>query len=65
LGESSDVEISLLDLNGKRVKYLLKGKRYLPGQHQLSFTTEDLQSGIYLLQLTTGSEQSYQKLIVN
>jgi len=65
LGESSDVAINLLDLNGKRVKNLLEGKRYLPGQHQISFSTAGLSPGVYLIQLTTGQEQSHQKLIVN
>ncbi|MBC8146786.1 MAG: T9SS type A sorting domain-containing protein, partial [Bacteroidetes bacterium] len=48
LAETSILELSVFDLNGKRVKLLYKGF-VKSGNNQLAFSTAYLNSGIYLV----------------
>ncbi|GAA4454796.1 hypothetical protein GCM10023092_17360 [Rurimicrobium arvi] len=57
------VQITMADIMGRQVSSIHKG--YLQsGQHKFKINTENLSSGIYQVQLTTGNKVSTQKLSV-
>jgi len=71
LSNSSDVEISLLDLQGRKIKTISpdpSGGKFDPeesaGIHQFQFDCGDLPAGLYLLQLKTESGIETKKLII-
>ncbi|MBN1151548.1 T9SS type A sorting domain-containing protein [candidate division WOR-3 bacterium] len=60
----SDVTISLYDLSGRNVRNLYQGK-LSAGNHELSFNSEDLSSGLYFLRASVnGNERSLKVNIV-
>lgn len=56
-----DIAITLTNLSGKTVKKITQPAK--KGKHQLIINTEDIPSGMYLLQLQTGSLQTFKVLI--
>jgi len=61
--ETNDVRIAIFDQNGRLVTGLDKGK--LPaGCHKIMLETKGLSTGLYLLQLTAGTDRQLQKIIV-
>jgi len=63
LTESSLAEISLLDLQGRKIKKLAQGN-ISAGDHQLLLQRENLIAGIYFLQLKTENGTVTQKIVV-
>jgi len=61
--EYSNVNISLYDLNGKRIRTLLN-TFHEPGYFYLSISSENLNSGVYIVQLITPSATVSRKITV-
>lgn len=63
LAENTDVEIELLDLQGKRIKTIAAGN-FEKGNHSANVSANDLRKGLYLVQLkcTTGVQSC--KLVI-
>ena len=64
LPESSKMELTLCDLNGKSLKKLISNQQNETQSTYFSFNTSSLKSGVYLLQLTSGSFHKSSKLII-
>ncbi|MEO6167337.1 MAG: YCF48-related protein [Chitinophagales bacterium] len=63
LDNESPVNVRLVDLNGK-VLLEIENAVYAEGSHQLSFNSNTLSTGLYLLQLTTSTNVVTKKFIV-
>lgn len=61
LAASSDVSISLVDVNGKLVKELTSGKMNSGKQH-FAFSNDDVSQGLYFVKVQAG-EQSFSKRV--
>lgn len=60
-GENSNVQLSIFDLYGKTVhREIVNGNELMHGKNVIS----ELSSGLYLLKLSTGTEEYYKKLLV-
>jgi len=57
----SHTRIDVYDVNGRHVDQLLS-KPLKPGSHHYTWSPTDLASGVYLIQLTTGTDQFTQKV---
>ncbi|MEI7675971.1 MAG: T9SS type A sorting domain-containing protein [Bacteroidales bacterium] len=64
LPKSSKMELTLCDLNGKSLKKLISNQQNETQSTYFSFNTSSLKSGVYLLQLTSGSFHKSSKLII-
>jgi|GEM_PF-5255564 len=63
LTETSAISARLYGSNGQLVKQLADQETTEAGVHNLRFETQDLPSGVYLLRLSLGNEQSLHKLM--
>lgn len=63
--ESSKIELNLCDLTGKSIKTLVSNQQSEAGIKRYTFNTSNLKSGIYFIQLTSGTFQKHSKLIIN
>jgi hypothetical protein len=63
LGKSSFVELSVFDVNGRRVSQQLK-KQLPAGLHRSEFNAHHLASGVYIVQLKTDSFMSYSTILL-
>jgi hypothetical protein len=63
LSESTDVTIKIFDVLGKEVMMLIDDNKQT-GEHELLFSAEKLQRGIYFYQLKAGSRATSGKLVV-
>jgi len=61
--QKEHVLINLFDINGKKVKTLLNEKRN-PGSYKLTFTLNDISSGVYLYNIKAGKTSATKKLIL-
>lgn len=61
---SEEASLNLYDSNGKIVKSILNNSVLDSGEHNIEFTTEHLQQGIYYIHLNTFHENEVQKLII-
>jgi len=51
LARSSEVNLTVYDLNGRKVAELLNGNNFTQGSHNLSFDASNLASGVYIYRL--------------
>ena len=51
LERSAKVQVDLLDMQGRRVRHLVGGKRLMPGQHTLNTDLQGLPAGMYFFHL--------------
>lgn len=58
---SSDVQLEVFDLSGRRVATLVNGS-VRAGSHEVSFDASDLSSGIYIYRLKAGNQEFTRKL---
>jgi len=63
LPESSTIELTVYNVNGQKVKTLIKGFRQA-GYHNISWSTENLSSGLYFIRYTSGSNINVRKLML-
>ncbi|NQT35814.1 T9SS type A sorting domain-containing protein [bacterium] len=63
LVNAGDVQLTLLDLNGRLVRLLLSGKA-AAGQHNLTLNAGALPSGLYIIRLNSGGMTSQKKIIL-
>lgn len=63
LGQVTDAELSILDMNGRRVKQLVSGE-LSQGMHQFEFTAEGLAPGVYLARLILSNEVQTVKMML-
>ncbi len=63
LKASSELNITLFDLSGKRVATLFNGTQ-TQGKQELMLNTAELNNGIYLLQMNVGNELLTRKVII-
>ena len=63
LPEAAEVEIMIVDLNGRMVERLLK-KKMPSGQHQITWQARNFASGIYFCRLRTAKINRFQKMIL-
>ncbi|OYU94195.1 MAG: hypothetical protein CFE21_17345 [Bacteroidetes bacterium B1(2017)] len=61
--ENREIEISILDLQGKIMKELVKNN-FAVGKHELSFNVKDMNSGLYLIEVKTPEGLFVHKLLV-
>lgn len=61
--ETSNIEINLMDLQGKILKTLAKGA-FLSGKHDINFEVKGMQSVIYLIEVKTESGRFVHKMLV-
>ena len=54
IGQMADLRIDLLDINGRLVKNIMNSS-VQPGEHTVSFTTEGLAAGTYLMAFRSGN----------
>ncbi len=66
LDHQAAVTIQVLDLAGRLVENIFQGQPG-PGSHSLQWSAraESLQSGVYLLRMSTGNSAAYTRIIVN
>lgn len=58
------VYLAVYDAHGKQVRELLNDMQQLAGQHHLDFTAQQLNSGLYYVQLNVGGELVVRKMII-
>ena len=63
LPQSGNVEVSIFDVAGRRVKTLSENN-LAPGEHHVEFDGADLPSGIYFAHVTSGATHVTQKLML-
>lgn len=63
LPRKSDVELSIYDINGRKVKNLVSGVRGA-GEYSVNFSLDDAASGIYFARIKAGNETSSRKIIL-
>ncbi len=61
---SSNVSIKLYDMNGTKISSLFSGYKN-KGTHELKLNFKNLTSGIYIVEMNSGSKKSIQKIIVH
>jgi len=64
LNEASKIGLKLYDINGKSIKTLLSNQLIESGINYFQFDITDIKSGIYLIQLTTGTFQKTSKMLI-
>ncbi|MCB2213103.1 T9SS type A sorting domain-containing protein [bacterium] len=63
LDQRGHATIAVTDILGRRVATLLNGVRS-PGQHRVTFTGDDLASGVYFVTLTSGERSTQARKVV-
>jgi hypothetical protein len=63
LSHKGNVDLSLMDINGKQIKQLFAGKQQ-KGIHSLQLNSLGLSPGVYLLDLKLNNSRSYHKIII-
>lgn len=61
LERHGDVNLQVFDLRGRLVRHE-QLSALTPGTHQIHFSGEDLESGVYLMRLSTGNQAQVQKV---
>jgi len=64
LQESSSFDLCLCDLSGKTIRNLLSEQPYKSENNNYTFSTKNLNTGIYIIQLKSGELQKSSKLII-
>lgn len=65
LAEASKVTLQVLDARGRVVRSILKDSNLASSTHTVGFDPEELDRGVYFVQLTTRGISTTQKMIVN
>ena len=63
LQKNSDVEISLYDVTGRKVQTLFEGYQ-IAGEHTLDVELHNIEAGVFLFQLETGTYKAMRKCII-
>jgi len=63
LEKGESLNISIFDINGRRLRTLRKSEFFNMGEHFINFSTKNLTSGIYFLQIQGNGFQLSQKFI--
>lgn len=63
LQETSDVQLTVYDVLGRRVRVLVDGLRN-PGRHEVTLGAQGLPSGVYFYQLRSAEHTSVKKMIL-
>ncbi len=63
LGNDSQVDITLFDLSGKKIRSLIN-TRLEAGIYQITLKTDDLPAGSYIYKMTAGNMQQAKKIII-
>jgi hypothetical protein len=63
LAESGMVELTVYDVNGNEISNLVKGYQSA-GSHSLTFSANNLPSGVYVARLTSGMNSTTRKMIL-
>lgn len=61
--ELDNIQITLIDLQGKTVADLLNGVDLNEGVHRYRFSTDQISSGIYMLMIQTGEERMFERIV--
>ena len=64
LEKSETLDISLLDLHGRKLSQLAFHKKFNAGTHSMELNGEGMSPGIYLLTITNEKSRLVQKLVV-
>lgn len=62
--EKSEVQIEVVDINGKSVKNI-QSQKLNPGNYFIDINTNDIPNGIYFIRLLSNNSQTNTKLVVN
>lgn len=65
LSNSAEVVLSLFDLSGKRVKYIVLGENYPEGNHSVQFCVNGIKNGTYIVHLLAGDRSLTANIIVS
>lgn len=63
LDSDSEVKVEFFDLSGKKVKQLKK-QSFFQGEHELEFTTEEFNEGLYFCKVSTNTWVKAKRIIV-
>lgn len=63
LANPGQIELSLYDILGRQVEIIASG-RYSQGEHELTFNAGDLPSGLYFVNLQSGTTRTAQRLLL-
>ncbi|MCP4548341.1 MAG: T9SS type A sorting domain-containing protein [bacterium] len=63
LTEPADVQLTLFDLQGRRVAEILNESRSI-GEHTLNYHPRNLASGVYVLRLSAGDFQENRRIVL-
>ncbi len=58
------LSLTLLDVQGRKLKQLSTSKRFPPGEHRLAYSLEHHKAGLYWLAIDTGKGVEYLKIMV-
>jgi len=64
LEEAAEVNIRVVDINGRTVHTLINQIAYNAGRHTKDFTLSNLPSGLYLVEFNQNGKKSIQKMLV-
>lgn len=59
------VQLDVYDIMGRKTASLIKTAQAYPGEHIVTWNTEGLQNGVYVVVLDTGGNTQTQKVIIN
>ncbi len=62
--QAANVQLEIFNTNGQRVVLIQQGSQ-TAGNHQYNFQQQDLPSGVYMVQMTAGTEIVTEKLIIH
>ncbi|MEM1217947.1 MAG: zinc-dependent metalloprotease [Bacteroidota bacterium] len=62
LAQASDIQLELTDLNGRIIPQ--KQQAGQTGLHKFTWSTEELQAGVYLLQICTAGQRATRKVVI-
>ncbi|HRP02662.1 MAG TPA: choice-of-anchor D domain-containing protein [Candidatus Kapabacteria bacterium] len=64
MSEKSAVRMKLYSINGQLVKSIIDGQVFIPGEYEVSFSTENLNAGVYYYIFETNTYFSSKSMIV-
>ena len=64
LPNGQPISIELFDLKGSLVQTIIPRSVYLPGQHQITFTTQALPEGLYSIRIRTTETVASRRMVV-
>lgn len=64
LDQVENLSLALLDVQGRRLRQISDSKRFLPGEHFLEYSLDQLRAGLYWLVIETERGAEYLKILV-